>query len=159
MSRTWNATEHARHQQRWKQQLPWTRAYRLRMQAGLERCRHCGADASLTLAHLVPHADGGPFTPWNVTILCSPCNVKQDREVWSHLIALAKEEELAPPESRWAEIASRVSRSRVPPCPVCGESTACDERGKLFLHGNRCPGSRTGVLPRWRPDPAMFGVP
>lgn len=167
MSRTWNAAEQARHQQRWKKQLPWAKAYRFRMQKALERCRHCGAlhadDRPLTLAHLVSHADGGALTPWNVTILCGPCNVAQDREVWPHLISLAEEEANASAERRWYEIANQLVRSRMATCPVCLSGTRCDERGKLIGHGEpgeeRCPGSWSKVLPTWVPDPAVFGVP
>lgn len=101
----------------WKTRA-WSRIYRQRINAGLERCRCCRKrqtdHVQLTFAHLTAKATigtrCGQANLSNISILCAVCNQKQGTRTWSTLASLAEEERVAPPSRQWAYLASMESK-------------------------------------------------
>lgn len=84
--------------------------YRLRIAAGLERCRRCSTPDQLTFAHLVPNIDGGRLSFGNVTIMCRSCNWSDGPRLVTDAVSLQAEERAAPRERQWTRIARRRAR-------------------------------------------------
>lgn len=76
----------------------WAKAYKARMDAGLENCRVCRSSTQLTWDHIVPISKGGTWAKTNMTILCWLCNRKK---AWQDvtLQSLADEEATKAEES------------------------------------------------------------
>jgi 5-methylcytosine-specific restriction endonuclease McrA len=44
-------------------------------------CRRCGTTEALSIDHIVPWSFGGPTTPSNLQVLCTPCNSSKGNRI------------------------------------------------------------------------------